>query len=201
MGARFAIELADGPERLRAWEPTRAQVAAAAPRLAAFYNEPHNRAMLAHGADLTVADVVAHYRRLAGDGSRAFLLELDGGLVGDADLRHIDRGRAELAILVGDRAVQGRGLGTRFGVMVHAFAFRALGLRRVYASIIPANAPSLRLFEKLGYERDDSPEARRTIDAPDDVTLSLAAERFHALHTALVAAVTIAPRPRHKPDR
>ena len=201
MSARFAIELADGEARLRACEPTRAQVAASAPLLAAFYNDPHNRTMLGHAADLTAADVVAHYRRLAGDGARAFLLEHDGRLVGDADLRHIDRGRAELAILVGDRAAQGRGLGTRFAIMVHAFAFRALGLRRIYASIIPANAASLRLFQKLGYERDDSPEARRTIDAPDDVTLSIAAERFHALHAAIVAAVRIAPRPRRAPAR
>jgi len=200
MQPRFALELDDG-DRLRAVEPTRPEIAKAAPRLASFYNDPHNRQMLAHEEDLSAPDVVAHYGALQDEGAHAFFLELDGRLVGDADLRHIDRGRAELAILVGDRAVQGRGLGTRFGVMVHAFAFRALGLRRVYASIIPANAPSLRLFEKLGYERDDSPEARRTIDAPDDVTLSLAAERFHALHTALVAAVTIAPRPRHKPDR
>ena len=201
MGARFAIELADGGERLRACEPTRAQVTEAAPRLAAFYNDPHNRAMLAHAAELSVADVVAHYRRLSGDGARAFLLEVDGRLVGDADLRHIQRGRGEVAILVGDRQVQGRGLGTRFGVMLHAFAFRALGLRRLYASIIPANAASLRLFEKLGYERDDSPAARRTIDAPDDVTLSLAAERFESVHGVLAAAVRIAPRPRRAPSR
>jgi RimJ/RimL family protein N-acetyltransferase len=180
---------------------TRAQVAAVAPTLAGFYNEPHNRAMLAHAADLHARDVVAHYRRLAGDGARAFLLELDGRLVGDADLRHIDRGRAEIAILVGDRSVQGRGLGTRFGVMVHAFAFRALGLRRVYASIIPSNAASLRLFGKLGYERDDSPEARRTMDAPDDVTLSLARERFEGLHGALAVAAAIAPRPRRAAPR
>ena len=201
MSARFAIDLASEGERLRASEPTRAQVAVAAPGLAAFYNEPHNRAMLGHAADLSEADVVAHYRRLAGDGARAFLLELDGRLVGDADIRHIDRGHGEIAILVGDRSVQGRGLGTRFGVMVHAFAFRGLGLRRVYASIIPANAASLRLFEKLGYERDDSPAARRTMDAPDDFTGALAGARFEELHGALAAAVTIAPRPRRAPAR
>jgi ribosomal-protein-alanine N-acetyltransferase len=196
VSARFVIELEDGGDRLRAREPTRADVAAAAPRLAAFYNEPHNRAMLSHTEDLSAADVVAHYRGISGDGGRAFLLELDGLLVGDADLRHIERGHAEVAILVGERSVQGRGLGTRFGVMVHAFAFRALGLRRLYASIIPANTPSLRLFEKLGYERDDAPTARRHIDEPDDVTLSLARDRFDQLHGALAAQVRIGPRPR-----
>jgi len=192
---RFVLELDDG-DRLRAFEPTREGVAEAAPRLAGFYNEPHNRSMLSHEADLSVAEVVAHYRALIADGARAFLLEVDGRLVGDADLRHVERGQAEVAILVGDRAVQGRGLGTRFGVMVHAFAFRALALGRLYASIIPANAPSLRLFEKLGYERDDSPGARRYADEPDDVTLSLAPERFEHLHGALAARVRVGPRPR-----
>jgi RimJ/RimL family protein N-acetyltransferase len=192
---RFVLELDDG-DRLRAFEPTREGIAAAAQRLAGFYNEPHNRAMLSHEADLSVAEVVAHYRALIADGARAFLLEVAGRLVGDADLRHVERGQAEVAILVGDRAVQGMGLGTRFGVMVHAFAFRGLALERLFASIIPANTPSLRLFEKLGYERDDSPAARRYVDEPDDVTLSLTPERFEQLHGALAARVRIVPRRR-----
>ena len=195
MSARFAIELHDGGDRLRAVEPTPAEVATAAPRLASFYNEPHNQVMLAHEEALTVAEVVAHYRGLAREHARAVLHEHDGLLVGDADLRRVEADRAEVAILIGERSIQGKGLGTRFGVMLHAFAFRALGLRRLYASIIPANAASLRLFEKLGYERDDSPDARRYIDEPEDVTLSLAPERFERLHGTLAARVEIAPRP------
>ena len=195
MSARHVLELDDAGDRLRALEPTPAEVAKAAPRLAAFYNEPHNQVMLAHDEENTVADVVAHYRGLAREGSRAFLLELDGRLVGDGDLRRVERDRAEVAILVGDRSIQGKGLGTRFGVMMHAFAFRGLGLARLYASIIPANAASLRLFEKLGYERDGSPDARRYADEDDDVTLSLTAERFEALHGPLAARVVIAARP------
>jgi RimJ/RimL family protein N-acetyltransferase len=194
--ARCVLELADGGIRLVGREPTPSEIVAAAPRLAAFYNEPHNRAMLGHDAALSEADVVAHYRRLSSAGGRAFLLELDGRLVGDGDLRHVEDHRAEVAILIGERGVQGRGLGTGFGVMLHAFAFGALGLRRLYASIIPANAASLRLFAKLGYERDDTPEARRDVDEPDDVTLSLTAERFDRLHGARAARVTFAARAR-----
>ena len=180
------------------------EVAACAPALRAYYNEPHNRAMLAHEAELSLADVVEHYGRLSTQGGRGFLLERDGRLVGDADLRHVEGGTAEVAILIGERAAQGRGLGTRFGVMVHAFAFRALGLARLYASIIPSNAASLRLFAKLGYEPDDSPAARRTIDEPDDVTLSLSADRFAALHGALAAqgcaSIEAAPRTHPAPS-
>jgi RimJ/RimL family protein N-acetyltransferase len=187
---RFALELDDG-DRLRAVEPTRAEVADAAARLASFYNDPHNRAMLAHEEDLSARDVVAHYRALAREGARAFFLEVDGRLVGDGDLRNVNRQRAEAAILVGDRSMQGRGLGTRFGVMLHAFAFQTLKLRRTYASIIPANAGSLRLFEKLGYRQDPSRLARRFADERSDVTLSLDAERFQQLHGALATKVVV----------
>jgi RimJ/RimL family protein N-acetyltransferase len=189
------VELALAGKTLRVYEPTAEEVARVAPMLLAYYNDPHNRAMLAHESDLVLADVAEHYERVAQGGGRAFLLEEDGVLVGDADLRGIGQGdAAEAAILVGARAVQGRGLGTSFGVMLHAFAFRALKLARVYASIIPANVPSLRLFQRLGYERDESPVALRTADAPDDVTLSLAAARFDELHGALAAEVRIAAR-------
>jgi len=191
VGARYVIELKHGTDALRAVEPTSAEVAKAASRLASFYNEPHNQAMLAHEGASSVSDVVAHYRGLASEGAHAFLLQFNGVMVGDADLRHVEVEQAEVAILIGDRTIQGKGLGTRFGVMLHAFAFRALGLRRLYASIIPANAASLRLFAKLGYEPDDSAAARRYIDEPNDVTLSLAFDRFDDLHGALARRVRI----------
>jgi RimJ/RimL family protein N-acetyltransferase len=190
VSARFRIELDDG-EHLCAREPSAAQVAKAASQLASFYNDPYNRAMLAHEEALSGRDVVAHYRALAREGARAVLLEIDGRLVGDADLRHLRRDSAEIAILIGDRTLQGKGLGTRFGVMLHALAFGALRLRRVYASIIPANAASLRLFERLGYERDQTPAARRFIEDPDDVVLSLEPERFDSLHGSLAARVRV----------
>jgi RimJ/RimL family protein N-acetyltransferase len=190
---RYIIELDDG-DGLAAREPTRAEVAKAASQLASFYNEPHNQAMLAHEESQSPRDVVEHYGELARERARAFFLEVDGRLVGDADLRNVTREHAEAAILIGDRSMQGRGLGTRFGVMLQTFAFQTLGLRRTYATIIPANAGSLRLFEKLGYERDDSRVARGLIDDESDVTLSLTPERFHSLHGARAALVRIAER-------
>jgi RimJ/RimL family protein N-acetyltransferase len=195
MTRRYTIELDDG-DHLVAREPTRAEVAKAASQLARFYNEPHNQAMLAHEESQSAGDVVDHYGELASEGARAFLLDVDGLLVGDADLRNVTRDHAEVAILIGDRSMQGRGLGTRFGVMLHAFAFRTLGLRRTYATIIPANTGSLRLFAKLGYERDDSRVARALIDDESDIALSLTPERFQALHGELGARVRMTERRR-----
>jgi RimJ/RimL family protein N-acetyltransferase len=191
---RFDIDIdidIDDRDRLRAREPTRKQIVEAAPRLARFYSDPHNQAMLAQDEDQSAVDVVAHYRALAKEAARAFFLEVDDRLVGDADLRSLTRQSAEVAILIGDRSMQGRGLGTRFGIMLHAFAFGALRLRRTYASIIPANEGSLRLFEKLGYERDDTPAARRFADEPTDLTLSLGPTRFQGLHGPAAARVRV----------
>ena len=78
--------------------------------------------------------------------------------------------------------------------MLHAFAFGALRLQRVYASNIPTNHASQRLFQKLGYQRDDAPAARAYMDQPDDITLSLARERFYVLHGAQAAQVQLATR-------
>ncbi|HTM20540.1 MAG TPA: GNAT family protein [Kofleriaceae bacterium] len=175
---------------LRIYRPTAAQVAAAAPRLRDFYNEPYNRAMLSHDEEMTADDVVDHFADLAEHGV-GFLLEHGGALAGDGDLRHLEAGAGECAIMIGERGLQGQGLGTRFLTMIHALAFGPVGLARVYATIIPANTASLRLFEKLGYRRDDSPAARAYIDEPDDVSLSLERADFLATHAAALAEIRI----------
>jgi RimJ/RimL family protein N-acetyltransferase len=179
---RVRIEWSSQGEVLAAVEPTPAEVAAGAGELAAAYNDAHNRVMMAHTAEMSAAEVVAHYASMAQAGARPFLLLRDGALAGDADLRHIAGGRAEFAILVAARAAQGRGLGTRFALMLHAFAFRALGLQRVYVTIVPGNAASRRLFEKLGYQPDDTPGARAYADDETDVSLSIARADFERAH-------------------
>jgi RimJ/RimL family protein N-acetyltransferase len=99
-------------------------------------------------------------------------------LMGDADFRNIEGRVGEFAIMIGGRATQGRGLGTRFGLMLHVFGFAVLGLEQIYISVIPANIASRRLFEKLGYQIDDSPAAREFIDEESDLTMSLARATF-----------------------
>jgi RimJ/RimL family protein N-acetyltransferase len=158
---------------LLAREPARSEIAQQAPALAAHYNEPYNSLMMAHTAPLSPLEVEQVYEQLTAAGGRAFLLYLDGELMGDADFRHIEGGRAEFAILVGARAAQGKGLGTRYAAMLHAWAFEVLRLSTVYVTIIPRNAPSRRLFEKLGYRADSSAQAKGYAEAPDDLCMSV----------------------------
>jgi RimJ/RimL family protein N-acetyltransferase len=175
--------------RFRAFEPTVAELARFASPLAAYYNEPHNRAMMANTVDMTAGEVVQHWHALWADGGRPFLLELDGEIVGDADFRHVCETSAEFAILVGRRSEQGRGLGLRFGILLHAWAFRALGLQRIYASIIPANIPSQRLFARLGYLADDTSGARAFADEASDLTFSVGHTEFSAKHGGLLGEI------------
>ena len=119
--------------------------------------------------------------------------------MGDADFRNVEDGTGEFAIMIGGRASQGRGLGTRFGLMLHGFGFGTLGLERIYISVIPANGASRRLFEKLGYQIDDSPEAREFIDEESDITMSLARPAFEQARTDAQAAIHAFERPSAAP--
>jgi RimJ/RimL family protein N-acetyltransferase len=179
---------------LVALEPSPGEVEPVAARLAAAYNDPHNAPLLGHTAALTPADVIEHYRGLAEGGGRSFLLYRDGALAGDGDLRGIEGGVAEFAFLIADPAAQGQGLGTRFAIMIHALAFGPLALERIYASVIPANAGSRRVFEKLGYAVDEGAQARAFADDDGDVVLSIDRAGFARAHGTAAAEVRIRPR-------
>ena len=144
------------------------------------------------------ANFSSPFRRLAATGGRPLLLRIGNRLVGDADLRRIDGGAAEFAILIGDRSRQGRGLGTRFGLMAHAFGFAVLDLRRSYASIVPDNVASKNFLAKLGYRIDNSAAARAYVDEASDLALSLTRTRFERLHGVSPGGMRIKARPRRQ---
>lgn len=180
---------------LRAFEPTADELAAAAPALAAAYGHPHNSRMMGQEPGVfSAADAVEHFARLRAAGGRPFLLERDGALAGDADFRNLRADAGEFAILICEPAGQGRGLGTRFARLLHAFAFDVLRLQRVYVAIIPQNAASRRLFEKLGYQPDASAVARGHADEPSDLTLSVTPSTFRGSPDAAGAPIRICRR-------
>jgi RimJ/RimL family protein N-acetyltransferase len=169
-------------------------VAPFAPLLAAAYNDPQNAPLLGHTEALSEADVLGHYRGLLEDGkARPFLFYRDGALVGDGDLRGVDGAAAEFAFLIADPEAQGHGLGTRFAIMVHALAFGALAIQRIYASVIPANTASRRVFQKLGYTIDEAALARAYAD-DGDLVMSVDWAAFLRAQGDAAAQVRIATR-------
>jgi RimJ/RimL family protein N-acetyltransferase len=191
---RFAIDWSTAAGELAALEPTLAEVAARAALLAAGYNEPRNAELMGHGDPIGELEVVDHYEAMLREGNRMFLLYRANQLVGDADLRGIANGTAEFAFMIAVPAEQGKGMGTAFALMLHAFAFEHLDLSRVYASVVPHNVASRRVFEKLGYVEDAGPEARAYADEPGDVTLAIDRDTFVQRHLAALRDIRISRR-------
>lgn len=196
---RWSAEWADHGGAWRIAEPDEAALQTAAPLLSAWYNEPRNRALLTNEQDLSPEDVVAHYAAMRTAGDRPFLFYKDGALVGDGDLRGFgayEAGpEAEYALLIGEHRIKGRGLGTRLSHLVLHLAFGPLGLARVFASVIPENKGSLRMFEKLGFQVDPSPAGRRYAEHERDVCLRLEAGEFARLHAGQPVAARISALP------
>ncbi|HEY4240938.1 MAG TPA: GNAT family protein [Kofleriaceae bacterium] len=179
------------------WGPLRAvlagpaEVAPYVDALSAAYNDPANAPLLGNTEIIAPDDVLALYAESAAQ--RSFLFFDGDALAGDGDLRGIRGQTAEFAFLIASPAAQGKGFGTRFATMVHAAAFGAFGLAHVYASVVPANTASLRVFEKLGYARDDSPTARAYADEPGDLVLGIARDAFLGRHAAALAEIRVIP--------
>lgn len=191
---RWSIEAPWAHGCLRAFEPTLAEVVAAAALLAEFYNDRHNAAMMTNTEEASADDVVERFQAMRAGGDRPFLLEQDGELVGDADFRHIQGGVAEFAVLVGRRGQQSRGLGTRFAAMLHAAALQVMGLERIYATVIPQNVASRRMLEKLGYQVDPSPRAASFAETEDDIAMSIDRVQFERAQADLLTQVVITAR-------
>lgn len=152
--------------------------------LAAAYNHPMNAPLLGNTETMTAADVVEHFAEIA----HPFVLLRDGALAGDGDLRNVRGDACEFAFLICDPDAQGRGLGTRFAQMVHVAAF-ALGLEQIFASIVPANVASRRVFDKLGYAVVDD---RAWADEPDDIVMAIDRATFARVNAAAIRAIVTA---------
>jgi RimJ/RimL family protein N-acetyltransferase len=179
---------------LHAYEPTLEELETYAPALAAAWNDPQNARLMGHGDSFDEEDVVDHYEAIQAGGGRGFLLFHGEALAGDADFRGVSSVAAEFAFMVASPAAQGKGLGTRFAIMLHRFAFTQLGLQHSYASIDPINVGSRRVFEKLGFRVDESPAARAFADEPHDVVMSIDRETFERLHAEVFGSIVITNR-------
>lgn len=79
---------------------------------------------------------------------------LGGMHVGNIKIGPIDNhhGLAEIGLLIGERAVWGKGVGTDSIKLVTQFAFNELGIRKITAGCYQSNFGSKRAFEKAGFK-------------------------------------------------
>jgi RimJ/RimL family protein N-acetyltransferase len=163
---------------LLAIEPTDAEITQHSLALSTGYNEPTNAELMGHANAISPSEVIDAYTESIAGGMRAFLLFVDGAFAGDADLRNFRGNTAEFAFMIAAPTAQGKGLGTAFATMIHAFGFRTLDLHRIYASVVPHNTASQRVFEKLGYVVDETRAGREYAEEPGDIVLVLERAAF-----------------------
>jgi putative acetyltransferase len=97
-------------------------------------------------------------RRIEGLGpdDHSFLAVLDGLVVGMAGL-HVGRGKGRHAASLGlsvDDAFHGRGIGRKLMEAMLDVADNYLGLNRVELEVMADNPRAIRLYERLGFERE-----------------------------------------------
>ena len=74
----------------------------------------------------------------------------ESDLVGYVDLHGLEPDRRELGYLVGSRDHWGRGWGGAIAASGLDHGFRVLGLDEIWAEAVDANAPSVRILQRLG---------------------------------------------------
>ncbi len=83
-------------------------------------------------------------------------LKRDRRYIGNIALRLIDeRNRsADIGLMIGDADSRGQGFGAEALRLIVEHAFFCLNLHRVMAGIVESNVPSVRLFERLGFQKE-----------------------------------------------
>lgn len=102
------------------------------------------------------AEVRSHWTRLIEEPPENFVrlgVEVEGNLVGYADLADIRQGQAELGIAIGDSARWGTGLGTAAAVAMLRYGFEQVGLHEIRGTTHETNVRSIALLQKIGFRR------------------------------------------------
>lgn len=126
------------------------------PALLEWYNDRalHEVANSRSFEPYTLDELVAYWKRkLSRDHARYYAIEVDGRLVGRTGLKETPKGGdiVEYSILIGDRSLHARGLGTAVTkrMLDEAFADPKVQVVRLY--VRRDNAKALRCYEKSGY--------------------------------------------------
>ena len=85
---------------------------------------------------------------------RLMICSHEGERLGCVDLTEYDGEKAFVSILIFDLDNRGKGLGTEALWLLISYA-KSLGLRALYANVLPENLPSISLFQKVGFVKEN----------------------------------------------
>lgn len=76
--------------------------------------------------------------------------------IGSAYIKDIDREsqKAEYGLFIGEEVARGKGIGTEVGSLMLEYAFKGMGLHRIYSRVLADNVGSLISAERAGLQRE-----------------------------------------------
>src|SRR5438270_6926446 len=126
-------------------------------RTLAWVNDPELMRLLDRASQVTEAEHEAWFAGLKDRSDCAyFAIETneDNKHIGNIWLWEIDRRhqRAEIRVMIGEKARVDHGLGTEAIRLISDYAFQRFGLHKVYAYVLSLNPRARVAFEKAGFE-------------------------------------------------
>ncbi|MEN3014955.1 MAG: GNAT family protein [bacterium] len=102
--------------------------------------------------------------------------------VGIAEVSRIDwkNRHAYLGILIGNKANRNKGYATKALKIIIKMCFEQINLNKLYATVIESNISSIKLFEKLGFQKEAQLKKHSFIDNTyqDQIIFSLLKEDY-----------------------
>jgi RimJ/RimL family protein N-acetyltransferase len=116
---------------------------------------------------------------------RFVITTLDGELIGETALTHIDQrsGEADFNIAIGNKAYWGKGYGTDATHALMKYGFEQMNLHRVTLYVHDFNARAIRVYEKCGFQVEGRMRKAHYMDGQhtDVLVMGLLREDFEAL--------------------
>lgn len=127
------------------------------PKKVEWINNPANNQFLHYDIPIEVGKTQKWYDNNVGRTDRYdAVIEADGIPCGTIGLLSVDikNSKAEYYIAMGETSLKGKGVSTQASRLILEYAFKKLGLNRVYLFTEVENIAAQRLFEKVGFIKE-----------------------------------------------
>ena len=146
---------------------------------------------LAGKAHLPMESIRAHLTAVSSSERPEFGVTIEtseGRLIGGAGFRNFAENRAEVSIVIGERAQWGRGLGAESVRLLLELGFSSFGLDGVWLVVREENARATRLFRRLGFRTEAVLENAVIVDGLPRTKLRMGLSRETWLNRGLSEA-------------
>lgn len=156
-----------------------------------WFNDPDVNKTLLVEEKLELDKSIEWFERTRNDDSRRdFVIEdREGKPIGIIALVHIDavNATAECFCVIGEKAYWGGGIGTEAHLLLADWAFKNLGLHKIWAYIRPENKAIIKVVERIGFRVEGMLREEKYIggNRVDVVRIGLLRREFYAAHPEL----------------